>query len=109
MHVGDSSLSARGQVKVAVDYQENIAAGLQEILETTWNQLYDDGIIANNGDPKGVGKNWFFAAWAYNSLYPAHRQVRPGPHSRPELHRPGRDRGHGLGEQPGEPGLPAQP
>jgi hypothetical protein len=65
MAVGDTTLSAHGQIKVAVDYQENIAAGLQ-ILETTWNQLYSDGIIANNGDPKDL-ENWFFAAWAYNS------------------------------------------
>ncbi|QYN26418.1 transglycosylase SLT domain-containing protein [Amycolatopsis sp. DSM 110486] len=65
MHIGDHSLSAHGQIKVAVDYQENIAAGLQ-ILETTWNSLYSDGIIANNGDPKDL-ENWYFAAWAYNS------------------------------------------
>jgi RHS repeat-associated protein len=65
MHVGDTSLSAHGQIKVAVDYEENIAAGLQ-ILESTWNQLYSDGIIANNGDPKYL-ENWFWAAWAYNS------------------------------------------
>ncbi|MGD0706224.1 MAG: RHS repeat-associated core domain-containing protein [Trebonia sp.] len=65
MHVGDTSLSAHGQIKVAVDYQENIAAGLQ-ILESTWNQLYSDGIITNNGDPRYL-ENWFFAAWAYNS------------------------------------------
>ncbi|WP_091314074.1 RHS repeat-associated core domain-containing protein [Amycolatopsis tolypomycina] len=65
MHVGDTSLSAHGQIKVAVDYQENIAAGLQ-ILETTWNQLYSAGIIANNGDPADL-ENWYFAAWAYNS------------------------------------------
>jgi RHS repeat-associated protein len=65
MAVGDTSLSAHGQIKVAVDYQENIAAGLQ-ILETTWNQLYSDGIIANNGDPKDL-ENWYYAAWAYNS------------------------------------------
>lgn len=60
MHVGDHSLSAHGQIKVAVDYQENIAAGLQ-ILETTWNSLYIDGIIANNGDPSDL-ENWYFAA-----------------------------------------------
>ena len=65
MHVGDTSLSAHGQIKVAVDYQENIAAGLQ-ILETTWNQLYTDGILANNGDPRYL-ENWYYAAWAYNS------------------------------------------
>jgi RHS repeat-associated protein len=65
MHVGDHSLSAHGQWKVAVDYQENISAGLQ-ILESSWNQLYAAGIIANNGDPKYL-ENWYFAAWAYNS------------------------------------------
>jgi RHS repeat-associated protein len=65
MHVGDTAYSAHGQIKIAVDYQENIAAGLQ-ILESTWNQLYSDGIIANNGDPKYL-ENWYYAAWAYNS------------------------------------------
>lgn len=64
MHLGDHSLSARGQAKVAVDYQENIAAGLQ-ILQDKWNQLYSAGIIANNGDPKYL-ENWYFAIWAYN-------------------------------------------
>ncbi|MFI9381138.1 RHS repeat-associated core domain-containing protein [Kutzneria sp. NPDC052558] len=65
MHVGDGIYSAHGQIKIAVDYQENIAAALQ-ILESTWNSLYDDGIIANNGDPQYL-ENWYFAAWAYNS------------------------------------------
>jgi RHS repeat-associated protein len=65
MRVGDTSLTAHGQIKVAVDYQENIAAGLQ-ILETTWNQLFAAGILVNNGDPKYL-ENWFLAAWAYNS------------------------------------------
>jgi RHS repeat-associated protein len=65
MAVGDTTLSAHGQIKVAVDYQENIAAGLQ-ILESTWNQLYSDGITVNGGDPKYL-ENWFYAAWAYNS------------------------------------------
>jgi RHS repeat-associated protein len=65
MHVGDTMFSARGQAKIAVDYQENIAAGLQ-ILESTWNQLYDAGILANGGDPRYL-ENWYFAAWAYNS------------------------------------------
>lgn len=64
MHIGDSSLSARGQLKVALDYQDNIAAGLQ-ILEGKWNQLYAAGIIPNNGDPQYL-ENWYFAAWAYN-------------------------------------------
>ncbi|MEV0074342.1 hypothetical protein [Amycolatopsis sp. NPDC050768] len=65
MHIGDHSLSEHGQWKVAVDYQENIAAGLQ-ILETTLNQLYSAGITANNADPRYL-ENWYFAAWAYNS------------------------------------------
>lgn len=36
------------------------------ILEQTWNQLYQDGIIANGGDPRYL-ENWYFAAWAYNT------------------------------------------
>jgi len=65
MRVGDTQYSAHGQIKIAVDYQENIAAGLQ-ILESTWNQLYTDGITANGGDPRYL-ENWYFAIWAYNS------------------------------------------
>jgi hypothetical protein len=65
MSVNDYSLSHHGQMKVAVDYQENIAAGLQ-ILEQDWNELYGEGIVANNGSPKYL-ENWYFAAWAYNT------------------------------------------
>lgn len=65
MRTGAGTYSAHGQLKIAVDYQENIAAGLQ-ILEKTWDSLYADGIIANDGDPSHL-ENWFFAAWAYNS------------------------------------------
>lgn len=83
MHVGDHVLSARGQVKVAVDYQDNIAAGLQ-ILEQKWNDLYADGIIANNGDPKYL-ENWYFAAWAYNA------GEQPGGHYNPTGCDPGPD------------------
>ncbi|MFC1429610.1 RHS repeat-associated core domain-containing protein [Streptacidiphilus sp. N1-3] len=61
----DTTFSAHGQIKVAVDYEENIAAGLQ-ILERSWNQLYAAGITANGGDPKYL-ENWYFAIWAYNS------------------------------------------
>ena len=61
----DTEFSAHGQIKIAVDYEENIAAGLQ-ILERTWNQLYAAGITANGGDPKYL-ENWYFAIWAYNS------------------------------------------
>ncbi|MFF7980191.1 RHS repeat-associated core domain-containing protein [Streptomyces sp. NPDC007901] len=65
MAAGDTKYSAHGQWKIAVDYQENVSAGLQ-ILERTWNQLYDAGITVNGGDPKYL-ENWYFAAWAYNS------------------------------------------
>jgi RHS repeat-associated protein len=65
MAVADTTISRHGEMKIATDYEENIAAGLQ-ILEEIWNQLYGDGITANGGDPKYL-ENWFFAAWAYNS------------------------------------------
>jgi RHS repeat-associated protein len=57
--------SLHGQEKIAVDYQENIAAGLQ-ILENTWNQLYTAGITVNGGDPKYL-EDWYYAIWAYNT------------------------------------------
>ncbi|MEY9855942.1 RHS repeat-associated protein [Catenulispora sp. GAS73] len=57
--------SLHGQWKIAVDYQENMAAGLQ-ILERTWNTLYAAGITANGGDPRYL-ENWYFAIWAYNT------------------------------------------
>ena len=57
--------SLHGQEKIATDYQENIAAGLQ-ILEDTWNQLYTAGITVNGGDPKYL-ENWYYAIWAYNT------------------------------------------
>lgn len=65
MRIGQRTFSVNGQTKVAVDYQENIAAGLQ-ILQSTWNQLYTAGIIANDGSPRYL-ENWYFAIWAYNS------------------------------------------
>ncbi len=65
MHAGDTSISPHGQMKVAVDYEENISAGLN-ILQQTWNQLYDAGITANGGDPRYL-ENWYFAVWAYNT------------------------------------------
>lgn len=75
MHIGDHALSARGQLKVALDYQDNIAAGLQ-ILEEKWNQLYTAGIIANNGDPQYL-ENWYFAIWAYNAGVQPSRTYNP--------------------------------
>lgn len=53
------------QVAVAIDYEANIAAGLQ-ILEQKWNQLYQQGIIPNDANPKYI-ENWWFAVWDYNS------------------------------------------
>jgi GDSL-like Lipase/Acylhydrolase family len=60
-----SPLSYEDQLAVAVDYEANIAAGLQ-ILEQKWNQLYSLGIKANGGNPEYI-ENWWFALWAYNS------------------------------------------
>ncbi|WP_405491880.1 RHS repeat-associated core domain-containing protein [Streptomyces sp. NBC_00096] len=65
MSKGDTTYSVNGQTKIAVDYQENVSAGLQ-ILEKTWNQLYDAGITVNGGNPRYL-ENWYLAAWAYNS------------------------------------------
>jgi Transglycosylase SLT domain len=60
-----SPLSYEDQLAIAVDYEANIAAGLQ-ILEQKWNQLYGLGILANGGNPKYI-EDWWFALWAYNS------------------------------------------
>jgi hypothetical protein len=65
MQVGSSLFSSDEQTRIAVDYEENIAAGLR-ILEQTWNALYQDGITSNGGDPRYL-ENWYFAAWAYNT------------------------------------------
>ncbi|WP_328299174.1 DUF6531 domain-containing protein [Streptomyces sp. NBC_00435] len=65
MSKGDTTYSVNGQTKIAVDYQENVSAGLQ-ILQKTWNQLYDAGITVNGGNPRYL-ENWYLAAWAYNS------------------------------------------
>jgi hypothetical protein len=55
----------QNQLAVAVDYQANIAAGLQ-ILEQKWNQLYSDSITANGGNSQYI-EDWYFALWDYNS------------------------------------------
>jgi RHS repeat-associated protein len=65
MATSETTFSANGKTKIAVDYEENIAAGLQ-ILERTWNQLYAAGVTANGGSPRYL-ENWYFAAWAYNT------------------------------------------
>jgi hypothetical protein len=64
-----------GKTKVAVDYAENVAAGLQ-ILVSKWNELYDAGIIANTGDPQYL-ENWYFALWDYNTGF--HANTGSGP------------------------------
>lgn len=66
MDNGDTSVySAHGQMKIAADYEENIAAGLQ-ILEKDWNLLSSNGVVANNGSSADI-ENWYFAIWAYNT------------------------------------------
>lgn len=66
----DPTYTQHGKMKIAVDYEENIAAGLQ-ILEDKWNQLAAAGAVANNGDPSKI-ENWYLALWAYNTgFHPA--------------------------------------
>ena len=63
-------LPAKQQKAIDVDYQANIAAGLQ-ILADKWNQLSKLRITPNTGNPAYI-ENWYFAAWAYNAgLEPA--------------------------------------
>ena len=58
------------QEAIGVDYQANIAAGLQ-ILVDKWNQLHKLGITPNTANPAYI-EDWYFAVWAYNSgLEPA--------------------------------------
>jgi hypothetical protein len=61
--------SANGKTKVAVDYAENVPAGLQFIVDK-WNQLAGKSILFNGGDPDYL-ENWWGALWAYNSGYNA--------------------------------------
>jgi hypothetical protein len=58
-------LPYENQLAIAIDYESNIAAGLQ-ILEQKWNQLYKLGIKVNGGNPVYV-EDWWFALWDYNS------------------------------------------
>lgn len=57
--------SANGKTKVAVDYAENAAAGIQFLVDK-WNLLHAQGVTMNNGDPSYL-ENWYFALWAYNT------------------------------------------
>lgn len=71
MAAADTSITPNGKAKIAIDYAENIQAGMN-ILVKKWNQLLDAGIKLNDANPKIV-ENWYFALWAYNS------GVQPGP------------------------------
>jgi hypothetical protein len=57
--------SATVQREIALDYQTNIAAGMN-ILIGKWNQLKGLGITMNDGTPSAI-ENWYGALWAYNS------------------------------------------
>ena len=59
--------NATTQRAIALDYQVNIAAGL-DILISKWNQLrsLSQPITMNNGDPQWL-ENWYAAVWAYNT------------------------------------------
>jgi lysophospholipase L1-like esterase len=69
-------LSSTQQLAVAVDYQANIAAAAQLLIQE-WNNLYTLGITPTDGIPNGqwvfdsnkadyIGM-WYMAIWAYNS------------------------------------------
>src|SRR5450755_1568546 len=59
-------LSYENQLAAAVDFQANIAAGVQ-ILEQKYNRLRALNLTTNGGgDPRYV-ENWWYALWAYNS------------------------------------------
>lgn len=75
MSAASTLLSANGKTKVAVDYAENVAAGLQ-VLIAKWNQLAQAGVTVNGGDPRYL-ENWYFALWAYNTGF--HANTGSGP------------------------------
>jgi hypothetical protein len=78
------------QVRVAVDYATNIAAGVQ-ILQSEWDGLHSLGITLNNGDATKI-ENWYAAIWAYNT----------GVHNGP----PGANKGLGWLNNPANPIYP---
>jgi hypothetical protein len=65
MTASSTAYSANGKAKVAVDYAENVAAGIQFLVDK-WNELASYGVTLNGGDPRYL-ENWYFTAWAYNS------------------------------------------
>ncbi|MCX2948442.1 hypothetical protein [Lentzea sp. NEAU-D7] len=71
MRATDTSISPNGKAKIAIDYAENIVAGMG-ILIDKWNQLYTAGIRINDSNPQ-YAENWYLALWAYNS------GIQPGP------------------------------
>lgn len=78
MRADSHTYSLNGKIKVAIDYAENVAAGIQ-FLVSKWNQLHNAGILANGGDPNLL-ENWYMALWAYNSgVQPEGAGCTPGP------------------------------
>ena len=73
MHTTDTVYSYATQLAIATDYQANIAAAV-DILIDKWNQLYTDPggpTTVNNANANDI-ENWYFALWAYNSgFYPS--------------------------------------
>jgi hypothetical protein len=65
MTAGSTAEPFSTKLKVAVDYEENIAAS-EQILARDWNQLASMGVTLNNRKPS-VLENWYFSLWAYNS------------------------------------------
>ncbi len=65
MAAGDGLLSSLQQAAIAYDYTANMARAV-EVLEQSWVELRNAGIIANGGDPGGI-ENWYLALWDYNS------------------------------------------
>jgi len=67
-----SPWNADKQVKVALDYAENVAAGFWA-LAGKWNDVFNAGLTvnsANSDDPT----SWYFALWAYNTgLWPSNQ------------------------------------
>ncbi|WP_295785963.1 GDSL-type esterase/lipase family protein [uncultured Microbacterium sp.] len=63
MRVGE--MPYQQQRAIALDFEANIARGLQ-ILSEKWNQTRSAGMTINNGDPQHI-ENWFYALWAYNT------------------------------------------
>jgi lysophospholipase L1-like esterase len=101
-----TALPANDQRAVSVDYQANIAAGLQN-LEGKWNELYKLGITANGANPMYI-ENWWFALWDYNSgLEPnAKNGNTTGCSPSPTCHDSGGDWGLGWANNPANSSYP---